>query len=848
MHPDDLCVSNKLLEKHFAGELDWYDFECRMKHKNGHWVWIHSRGRLVSRSPDGKPLRMFGTHTDITRRKKVEEVLRISNERFNSLMENASEGFYLFETVEPIPVDLPVDEQIGRLYRGRVLECNDAQAAMYGYESRSDVIGRTLAELHGGSDIPENLAFSEDWIENGYSVTGAVSKELDKEGKEVWFSNNVTGVVEEGMLVRVWGTQTDVTSIMHTEARLRLSEERYKKAQAVAHVGSWEYELATDTFWGSEEGRQIYGLSMDVETFSGDDVMSRVLDRQRVEQAMADLVEHGKPYDIEFDILSGGTHKTIHSIAELVTDKDGNPVKVTGVLHDVTEKKQSDQVLQDREQQYQNLFMNSPDAIFVNLSDKVSLINRAGLELFGAESEDQIVGKNPYELFHPDFHEQIRERIHHLRDLGEIVPLAEERIIRVDNGAVVDVDVVAAPFTFNGQWAIHVILRDITETKMLNERLRQAEKMEAIGSLAGGIAHDFNNILSGILGSADLAHVRLPPDSPIQKQVRIILQSADRAKDLVRQILSFSRQSTESRSNQQVAPIVKEAVELLRASLPSTIEIRTNIENDSRPIFADPTRIHEVVMNLATNAAHAMKQKGVLEISHEELHADQEICATSDTIPTGHYSVITVQDTGCGMDNETLSRIFEPFFTTKPIGEGTGMGMAVVYGIVKTYEGALDVNSSPGMGATIRVYLPKSSFLESEKASPHETLERGDESILFVDDEDTICRICADLLEDLGYAVHAIQESHAALSHFKETPDAFDLIITDQTMPGMTGIELIKAVRQIRQDIPIILCTGYAKMINEGKALEAGADAFIAKPYRQRNLAHRVRRLLDRRR
>ncbi len=845
LHPDDRDrVMLQLQSSRREGGA--FDCEYRMRHKDGSWVWFRGRGEVVSRTEEGEPLEMVGSYMEITRQKEVEEGLHRSNERFQSLMTNASEGFYLFELPEPMPTGLPVDEQVRRLYTGFMVECNDAQAQMYGYDTKDALIGKSLGELHGGTDVPENLAFLRDWIESGYRVTGSLSREIDRDGKTLWFSNNVTGVVEDGCLLRIWGTQTDITRIMESEMELRKSEKRYRKAQSVAHVGGWEYDIQTDTFWGSEEGKRIYGLEMSQEVFDAQEVMRLVVDRECVEQAMVNLIEHNRPYDIEFEIRTkDGEVKTIHSIAELIRDDDGDPVKVAGVLHDVTDRKLFDRKLQNRQQQYENLFMNAPDAIFVDIDDRISLINKAGLELFGVDDAEEVIGKSPIELFHPDYHEQIQERIHQLRDLGKAVPLEEWKIIRQDTGDVVDVNVVAAPFMFNDQPAIHVILRDITETKQLNARLRQAEKMEAIGALAGGIAHDFNNILSGILGSADLAFSKLPEDSGLRKHMRIIVQAADRAKALVQQILAFSRRAEEAKHPQKLGPIVREVIDLLRASLPSTIEIRSFIGADTRPVSADPTRIHEIIMNLGANSAHAMEYKGTLYISCEEFIADHKIKGVIGVVPAGPYSQITIRDTGYGMDEQTLSRIFDPFFTTKGPGEGTGMGMAVVYGIVQSHSGTIQVDSEPGVGTEVRVFLPQVHMQRPDDKDQERASNSGNETILLIDDESVIREVGAEMLMELGYTVKTAEDSEEALEIYHHSRAEIDLIITDQTMPGMTGMEFADVIRNEGDPIPIILSTGYSSVVDGDSIKEAGIDGFIAKPYRQNELATHVRTVLD---
>lgn len=389
--------------------------------------------------------------------------------------------------------------------------------------------------------------------------------------------------------------------------------------------------------------------------------------------------------------------------------------------------------------------------------------------------------------------------------------------------------------------------QDITETKQLNERLRQAERMEALGTLAGGIAHDFNNALGGIIGYADMTLDDVPAESRSANNLKRILQGGNRAKELVGQILSFSRGAPEGRTPQYVRPVIKEVVELLRAGLPSSIEIRSTLARDTKPVMADPTRIHEIVMNLCTNAAQAMKdEKGVLEILHEESTVEEEIVGRAGTVPPAVYSVITVRDNGSGMDEETLAHAFEPFYTTKAHGEGTGMGLAVLFGIVQSHGGTVTVESRLNQGTTFRVYLPKCRGEYREEVQSTAPPARGTERIMFVDDEKTMSDLAHEMLTDLGYAVTAFNDSTTALATFRRNPSAFDLLFTDQTMPGISGRELAAEIRRVRPELPIILCTGFSRQVDEKSALIEGIDGFIRKPFRKRDVADRIRSVLQR--
>jgi len=387
--------------------------------------------------------------------------------------------------------------------------------------------------------------------------------------------------------------------------------------------------------------------------------------------------------------------------------------------------------------------------------------------------------------------------------------------------------------------------RAYEELRSTQRQLLQAQKMEAIGTLAGGIAHDFNNILTSILGYTEIALSDVPPESTARKDLCQVLEAAQRAKDLVAQILAFSRQTEGERKPIELAPIIKEAIKMLRAVLPTTTEIRYHIAPDLSVVNADPTQIHQVLMNLCTNAAQAMPKGGLLEVALTNVELDEKLCAELEDLTPGSYVKLTVSDTGCGMDETTLERIFDPFFTTKAPGEGTGMGLSVVHGIVKSHGGDITVHSEPGVGTTFDVYLPAVESIGEIAPEVVEPVRGGNESILFVDDEPAVVDISKRTLERLGYHVTTRTSSIEALELFRVKRDDFDLVITDQTMPNMTGSDLATEILRIRSDIPIILCTGFSHAISPEKAAALGIREFVMKPIVGAQLGRTVRRVLD---
>ena len=384
------------------------------------------------------------------------------------------------------------------------------------------------------------------------------------------------------------------------------------------------------------------------------------------------------------------------------------------------------------------------------------------------------------------------------------------------------------------------------EMSRLEKRLFQARKMEAIGVLAGGIAHDFNNILSAIIGYAELIQMELDEKSQASSHIREILQAGTRAKDLVQQILTFSRQTEQKLTPVAVNLIVKETLKLMRASLPVTIDIKQAIESDAL-IMGDPTQIHQVIMNLCTNAAQAMQEgNGTLEVELTSGKIAEYPDERLKELEPGTYLQLKVSDTGHGIPPEILDNIFDPFFTTKERGKGTGMGLAVVHGIVKSYGGTITVDSNPHKGSVFRIFLPTTDG--NSVAGPIEeqdSLPEGNEHILFIDDEPALVEIGEQLLENLGYQVVTRTGSLEALELFRQSPDRFDLVITDMTMPGMTGERLAQEMLAINKNIPIIICTGFSQHMSESRAGEMGIQGFLKKPVVLSELAYVIRKTLD---
>jgi PAS domain S-box-containing protein len=773
-------------------------------------------------------------------RRRAEKALHETETYFKAVMDNLSVGVAV-NSVNPAVNFTYMNANFPRFYR----TTREALANPDGfwesvYEDpafREEIKKRVLEDCSSGD--PERMHWEDVPITRQGEKSSFVS------------ARNIPIPDKHLMISTVW----DVTEHRQTLKSLRESEEKYRRIFENSVVG---------LFQSTPEGRfvnvnrafakMLHYDSPEQLVSSITDIASQFyVDPQDRAWYQQMLRRNRKVDGFEFKArCRDGSELWLTNSSRAYFDAEGRMIHIEGINSDITMRKQAEQALRESEQRFRELFdnMSAGVAIYDSPDDGRSFIfkdlNKSGLQNC-RKHKTEVVGREAREVFPgiealglievfqrvwktgmSEHHPSIKRKDNHLE------LWVENYVCKLPSGELVAV------------YEDTTARRQAEEAKdKLERRIQQAQKMESIGTLAGGIAHDFNNILSSMLGFTELALGDIEKGSIIEKHLQEVFTAGNRAKDLVNQILAFARQSDEEVKPVRVAAVAAEVLKFLRSSIPTTIEIRPNLASDSL-IMGNPTQVHQLLMNLCTNAAHAMEDEGgILEVALKDVVFNNNGSPPRFGLAAGNYIEMRVSDTGAGIPPDIIESIFEPYFTTKPRGKGTGLGLAVTHGIVEKYGGKITVDSLVGKGTVFTLYLPITD--RRDMICQHEAgaMPRGRERVLLVDDEAPIVRMCGQILERLGYTVTTKTNSIEALELFHSDPNGFDLVITDMTMPNMTGDRLAAAVMQIRPEIPVILWTGFSRKISDEAVKQIGIKALVYKPMAKADLAKTIRQVLD---
>ncbi len=629
--------------------------------------------------------------------------------------------------------------------------------------------------------------------------------------------------------------------------RQHKSETRLKEAEAMAGLGNWQYDFfSQELTWSDETFRIFNQIPQSLQpSYKFAVSMIHPNDRQMVKKAYTDSVANHTLFDIHHRLLlPGKVEKFVMQKCRTEYDNNGTPLRSLGTILDITK-------LQTAEATSRLLATAIEQAmetiVITDTNGTIEYVNPA-FERCSGYSKEEALGQNPRVLKSGKHSEEFYHEMWQTLTSG----LIWQGIIknRRKDGTFFEEQATISPVLDDSGEVRHYVAvkRDISHEQELEMQLRQAQKMEAIGTLAGGIAHDFNNILAAILGYGEMAREQAEEGSILQQDIVEIIKAGSRAADLVQQILAFSRQAEQDFNPVQLQFIIKEAMKMLRASLPSTITIKEAIDTSCPPVLADPTQIHQIIVNLCTNAKQALQEQGggQLNISLSQQILPQKNIALPSEVH-GPYIELIVEDSGSGMDEKIMAKIFEPFFTTKEVGQGTGLGLSVVHGIVKSHHGHILAQSEPGQGTTFYIYLPVDLEHSSitDEVEEMEPIPGGSERIMVVDDEEIVVDVLNRMLRKKGYEVTSFTSSSAAYAHWQENQQRYDLLITDMTMPEMTGVELSMKILAQQPEFPIILATGYSETIDEKQAKAIGINGYIMKPIIPSTLCALIHKVLD---
>jgi len=812
-----------------------FDLVYRITTPDGVVKWVSERGCAVE-SADREVQVLEGFIYDVTHRIQAEKERSESERTLRAILDHAFEYIGLLDT------------------KGRVIRANQTSLRVAGVRME-DVKGRPFWETPWWAHSAEEQAKLRAAIEK--AATGEFVRfettHPTSDGRVLDIDFSLRAVLDEtGAVTALIPEGRDITDRKHMERALRESEERFFKVFRASPDAISVSELATGRFIDVNEGfERISGYRREAligRTSPEIGIWSDPGDRKRM---LEELETRGSVRDMEVKARSRSGASGSFLLSADKVELGGRPCLII-VSRDITDRLFAEQALRESEEKFSKAFRVSPFSLTITeLATGRYVDVNGGFERTSGYPRAEVIGRTSMELgVWVDMADR-DELVRRLRSQGSVREM--EVNFRRRDGTVINTLSSCELLEIRGVPCLLNTIEDVTERRriereklQLESQLRQSQKLEALGTLAGGIAHDFNNILTGIVIFRELAIMDLDKPEEARKHLAEMQQATNRAKELVRQILSFSRNQVQERKPVRLHPVVREALKLLRSSLPATIEMSQEIDEQAPEVLADTGQIHQVLMNLVTNAAQAMRGgTGRLSVSLGPCEISSENPSAHPTLRPGTYALLTVADTGQGMDEHTRARIFEPFFTTKAPGEGTGLGLAVVHGIMEDHDGAIHVRSRVGEGTTFDLFFPQYLGAVTNADRPNPEVPKGlGESVLLVDDEPALSKAVGSMLQRLGYNVTSMTDPVEAVRRFTQAPESFDIVVTDNTMPKMTGLDVIREVHSLRPKMAALLMSGLSTTWTPDRLHSLGVSELVTKPVDHTGLAQAIRRAL----
>ncbi|MEQ8492994.1 MAG: PAS domain-containing protein, partial [Gammaproteobacteria bacterium] len=823
VHPDDRQATLDRVRAHLDGHTPFYESEHRLRHADGEWRWVLDRGMVVARDACGQPTRMSGIHLDMTRQREEHALIRAEQSRFAQILEHTPVGLWEWDLdTGTLTASAPWLARLG--YTGEhVPSTAEAWRALIHPEDRPRVLALKEAHLADPA-LPYLIEYRLATADGGW--------------RWILSRANVSAMHADGRARCFSGVHIDIHAQRAAQAELREQERQFQHVVESAGIGLWEWDITRDVFTINAQLAAMLGTTpgeiTDVAAWKAichpDELpeIMRCVERHLVgETAYIEMEARARRRDGSWMWMLGRSHVAARDAA-------GQPLRMLGLQIDITARRQAEAARQESEARLRVVVDNSPVGIFTVSSDgMVSFANPAVQRMLGTEN---VTGPTWARLLDAEARTIAADRW--ARYLAAPAgDFEDDYTLRYDDGATREVHVRVAPVHSSDDISGFVgIVEDVTaaraaalEQERLRRQLQQAQKMEAIGQLTGGVAHDFNNILCSVLGFAALARRRFGDhvDGKLGEYLEAITSAGERGRDLVAKMLAFSRsEATATPTAIAAGTVIREAVDMLAAVIPSSIRFEASLDPATPPVVADPAELHQALVNLVVNARDASGEHGHIRVvlrACEDAHGE---CGACHRAIEGSYVELAVHDDGCGIAPDILPRLFEPFFTTKEVSRGTGLGLAVVHGVAHRAGGHVQVASRPGAGTTVRLLLPRADGILATETAPADASRQHRESaglrVLLVDDEALVRRFVGEVLTQHGARVTVAGDGAEAAARLRAAPQDFDLLVTDQTMPRLTGTELIAVVRELRADLPVVLITGYAQGLDRAALRDAG--------------------------